>query len=311
MVMINLPTAGVDYHVPFGGTPQVQLWRARAGLRGGGILHPDQDRLYRGADALTESSDTRAVYPSLKGKRVLITGGGSRHRRGASSKASSARARTSASSTLRGGLAARWSRRSAASCASSRSTSPTFARDSDRRSRGLIEERGAGATCWSTMPPMTTATARGGDARILGRAAEREPAPPCSSAPRRWCRGCARRAAARSSISARSPGISACPTWLLYETAKAAIEGLTRALARELGPDGHPRHLRRSGQRATPRQLQLVHAGRRGGDRRGPVPQGAAGAGRCRRAGAVPRLRRCAAVHRPRIFHRRGLAMTG
>ena len=45
MVMINLPTAGVDYHVPFGGIARVLLWRARAGLCRGGILHPDQDRL--------------------------------------------------------------------------------------------------------------------------------------------------------------------------------------------------------------------------------------------------------------------------
>ena len=37
----------------------------------------------------------------------------------------------------------------------------------------------------------------------------------------------------RSSISARSAGTSACPDLTLYQTAKAAIEGLTRALARE------------------------------------------------------------------------------
>src|SRR4051812_30213099 len=30
-----------------------------------------------GAEQLTETTDTRAVYPSLRGKRVLITGGGS------------------------------------------------------------------------------------------------------------------------------------------------------------------------------------------------------------------------------------------
>ncbi len=28
MVMINLPTAGVDYHVPFGGSARFVLWRS-------------------------------------------------------------------------------------------------------------------------------------------------------------------------------------------------------------------------------------------------------------------------------------------
>ena len=39
------------------------------------------------------------------------------------------------------------------------------------------------------------------------------------------------------------------PDLTLYQTAKAAIEGLTRALARELGPRQHPRQLRRARQR--------------------------------------------------------------
>ena len=43
MVMINLPTAGVDYHVPFGGTRKSSYGAARAGLRGRRVLHADQD----------------------------------------------------------------------------------------------------------------------------------------------------------------------------------------------------------------------------------------------------------------------------
>ena len=31
MVMVNLPTAGVDYHVPFGGRKGLELRAARAG----------------------------------------------------------------------------------------------------------------------------------------------------------------------------------------------------------------------------------------------------------------------------------------
>jgi acyl-CoA reductase-like NAD-dependent aldehyde dehydrogenase len=45
MTMVNLATAGVDYHVPFGGIEELQLRRARAGLRGGRVLHPDQNLL--------------------------------------------------------------------------------------------------------------------------------------------------------------------------------------------------------------------------------------------------------------------------
>ena len=44
-------------------------------------------------------------------------------------------------------------------------------------------------------------------------------------------------AAARSSISARSPGWSAIRDCPAYVTAKAAVYGMTRALARELGPE--------------------------------------------------------------------------
>ena len=39
MVMVNLPTAGVDYHVPFGGRKGIELRPARAGPLRAGVLH--------------------------------------------------------------------------------------------------------------------------------------------------------------------------------------------------------------------------------------------------------------------------------
>ena len=80
MVMINLPTAGRRLSRAVRRYAQIQLRRARARLRGGRILHADQNRLHRGL-GLGGTNDSRAIYPSLRGKRVLITGGGSGHRR--------------------------------------------------------------------------------------------------------------------------------------------------------------------------------------------------------------------------------------
>jgi aldehyde dehydrogenase (NAD+) len=45
MVMVNLPTAGVDYHVPFGGRKGVELRPARAGPLRPGVLHHGEDCL--------------------------------------------------------------------------------------------------------------------------------------------------------------------------------------------------------------------------------------------------------------------------
>ena len=47
MVMVNLPTAGVDYHVPFGGRKGSSYGAARAGFLRARILHDGEDRLYQ------------------------------------------------------------------------------------------------------------------------------------------------------------------------------------------------------------------------------------------------------------------------
>ena len=80
------------------------------------------------------------------------------------------------------------------------------------------------------------------------------------------------------------------PGLVLYQTCKAAIEGLTRALARDLGPDNIRVTCVVPGNVKTPRQMQMVHARRRGRDRRHAMPERPPGAGRRRRARALPRL---------------------
>ncbi len=48
MVMTNLPTAGVDYHVPFGGTRKSSYGAREQGFRRGRVLHPNQNQLFLG-----------------------------------------------------------------------------------------------------------------------------------------------------------------------------------------------------------------------------------------------------------------------
>jgi NADP-dependent 3-hydroxy acid dehydrogenase YdfG len=78
----------------------------------------------------------------------------------------------------------------------------------------------------------------------------------------------------------------------IYETAKAGIEGLTRAMARDLGGIQHSSELRRSGRHphAAPDEA-LAYTGRRSQDPRAAVPEGARRPGACHRDGPVPGLR--------------------
>src|SRR3546814_13807187 len=60
--------------------PLVELRPARTGVRGGRILHPDQNRLSGGlsgmTDLMVDAPPSGARYPSLAGKRVIVSGGG-------------------------------------------------------------------------------------------------------------------------------------------------------------------------------------------------------------------------------------------
>ena len=88
------------------------------------------------------------------------------------------------------------------------------------------------------------------------------------------------------------------PSLTLYQTAKAAIEGLTRSLARELGRDNIRVNTIVPGNVQNSAPTEMVHARGRGRDRCGTMPRRAHPAGRHRRDGAVPRLGRCALLHR-------------
>ena len=46
MVMVNLPTAGVDYHVPFGGRKGSSYGPREQGRYARRVLHHGQDRLH-------------------------------------------------------------------------------------------------------------------------------------------------------------------------------------------------------------------------------------------------------------------------
>ena len=46
MVMVNLPTAGVDYHVPFGGRKGSSYGPREQGAYAARVLHDGEDRLY-------------------------------------------------------------------------------------------------------------------------------------------------------------------------------------------------------------------------------------------------------------------------
>ena len=62
MVMVNLPTAGVDYHVPFGGRKGSSYGPREQGRYAAGVLHHGQDRLH--------VRHERALRPENKGKRI-------------------------------------------------------------------------------------------------------------------------------------------------------------------------------------------------------------------------------------------------
>ena len=92
----------------------------------------------------------------------------------------------------------------------------------------------------------------------------------------------------------------------VYITAKAGIEGLTRTLARELGPDGIRVNCVLPGWVMTERQLsRLDHAGGRGQHPAQPVPATEALPGRRGPAGALARGRRQPLLHGAAVGHRR------
>ena len=86
---------------------------------------------------------------------------------------------------------------------------------------------------------------------------------------------------------------------LLYETAKAAIEGMTKALARELGGDNIRVTTVVPGTVKTPRPEKWSTPEGEAEIDGGAMPEGPHPAAACGVAGAVPGIGRCAALHRP------------
>ena len=68
LTMVNLPTAGLDYHVPFGGTQGVELRAARAGTLRRGVLHRRQDVLRRLRRRSHQSRGRRRSLQTKKGE---------------------------------------------------------------------------------------------------------------------------------------------------------------------------------------------------------------------------------------------------
>ena len=66
MVMVNLPTAGVDFHVPFGGSKGVELRAAGTGALRRGVLHHGQDRLHRRRLTAWTGAPWRSASPSRR-----------------------------------------------------------------------------------------------------------------------------------------------------------------------------------------------------------------------------------------------------
>ncbi|HEY0014146.1 MAG TPA: SDR family oxidoreductase [Allosphingosinicella sp.] len=200
---------------------------------------------------VTEASDTRAIYPSLKAKRVLITGGGS---------------------GIGAGLVEGFARQGA---------DVTFFDIAEEDSRALAERVGCRYERADLMdiPAAQALIARlieeGGAFDVLVNNAANDDRHDWSEVtPEYWDNRmgvnlkhhffCAQAVAA----GMREKGAGAIVnlgsiSWHLgikdlpiYQTAKAAIEGLTRALARELGPDGIRVTCVVPGNVRTPRQLK-------------------------------------------------------
>lgn len=200
---------------------------------------------------MTEASDNRAVYPSLWGKRVLVTGGGS---------------------GIGAGIVEGFVRQGA---------DVTFFDIAETESVALAEETGARfervdlCDVQAIKANVGRLVDEGGAFDILVNNAANDDRHRLDEVTEEYWEDrvnvnlrhvffCAQAAA----VGMRAKGggaivnlgsISwhlALPNLTLYQTAKAAIEGLTRSLARELGPDGIRVTCVVPGNVRTPRQLQ-------------------------------------------------------
>jgi NAD(P)-dependent dehydrogenase (short-subunit alcohol dehydrogenase family) len=203
---------------------------------------------------LTQSTDTRAVYPSLRGKRVLITGGGS---------------------GIGAGIVEGFVRQGA---------DVTFFDVAEEDSRALVSGLGSDGLQFEKVDLTNVEATQAVIARLIGEggafdilvnnAANDDRHSMDEVTPAYWDE--------RMNVNLRHhffcaqsvvPGMRekgggaivnlgsvswhlGMPDMALYQTAKAAIEGLTRSLARELGPDNIRVTCIIPGNVRTPRQLR-------------------------------------------------------
>ena len=75
MVMVNLPTAGVDYHVPVRRPEGLELRPARAGALRAGVLHDGEDRLHvRHERTLRAEDKGKSIAKALACVRANVKG---------------------------------------------------------------------------------------------------------------------------------------------------------------------------------------------------------------------------------------------
>ena len=176
-----------------------------------------------------------ASYPSLAGKTVFVSGGGSGIGAAIVSRFAEQGCRVAFCDIDDEVLARRWSR----GWRRARPLSPLrlarhrrAARDARRRRRGVRTDRRAR----QQRGARRSAQDRRRDARVLGRALRGQSAPSFLRDPGRGARRWRRRAAASIINMGSVSWMRATPGMVAYTAAKAAINGLTRTMARELGP---------------------------------------------------------------------------
>jgi NAD(P)-dependent dehydrogenase (short-subunit alcohol dehydrogenase family) len=200
---------------------------------------------------VTDSNDQRAIYPSLRGKRVLVTGGGS---------------------GIGAGTVEAFARQGSDVC---------FFDVAEADSRALADRLGARfervdlTDIAATQAAIARLAAEGGDFDILVNNAANDDRHGIAEVTEDYWDNrlnvnlkhhffCAQ--AVIPGMRAKGGGAIVnlgsiswhlgMPDMAIYQTAKAAIEGLTRSLARELGPDGIRVTCVVPGNVRTPRQLQ-------------------------------------------------------
>jgi D-xylonolactonase len=275
-----------------------------------GHLRPDENLAGRGLLWEPPHEHLAPIYPSPQGKRVVVTGGGSGIG-AASPRASRASRRGWCSSTSPKRSPRPWNslaRRPRAGADLQR-LRPARPRPAQGLPGAIVAAHGPIDVLVNNAANDDRHKLERGHARLLGRADGREPAPSLFRQPGRGAGDARPPRGVILNLGSISWHLGLADL-SLYEIAKAGIEGMTRALARDLGADGVRVCCIVPGNVKTPRQMKWYTPRGRGRDRRRPGPRRGASSRGHRRHGDVPGLGRRPDDHRPRILDRRRLALT-